>query len=59
MGHGRDVTRYAGDVACNPSLCASAIKENRRENTNLFPKSVHGAVMLIGPATSHMGDRSI
>ena len=51
--------RHAGDVACNPSLCASAIKENRRENTILFPKLVSRAVMLIGSATSHIGDKSI
>ena len=42
-----------------PSLYAFAIKENRREITILFQFLVSGAVMMIRPAMSHLGDKNI
>ena len=56
----RDMTRPAGDVTCILSLevlYASAIKENRPKNTILFQILVRGAVMMIRPTTSSIGDR--
>ena len=57
---GRGVKQPAGDVPCVLSLQVfnvSAIKENRRENTILFQTLVRGAVMMIRPPTSSIGNR--
>ena len=58
---GRGVTQPAGDVPRVLSLQVfnvSAINENRRENTILFQTLVRGAVMMIRPPTSSIGDRA-
>ena len=58
---GRGVTQPAGDVPRVLSLQVfnvSAINENRRENTILFQTLVRGAVMMIRPPTSSIGERA-
>ena len=56
----RDVMQPAGNMTSILSLevfYASSIKKNRRENSNLFQTLVRGAVMMMRPTTSSIGDR--